>query len=144
MEPTPQRLSDADRDAAVAMLRDHFQAGRIDASEFDERMSAALNAKFAGDVEVLFNDLPAPRPDFAGTVVSPFTPAVWTAPPLPEKAQPNKALGIVRALLWPVAIMGGIFVGHWFWWIGGAIIVGIVLGQLMDRQDPPRFREIEK
>ena len=35
-EPVPQRLSDAERDVAASMLREHFEAGRLDQAEFDD------------------------------------------------------------------------------------------------------------
>ena len=59
MEP---RIGDADRDQAVAFLQEHMAQGRIDAGEFDDRMSRALKAKTASELAVLFEDLPEPRP----------------------------------------------------------------------------------
>ena len=38
------RVSDADREAVTARLRDHFAEGRLTHGELDERVSAALNA----------------------------------------------------------------------------------------------------
>ena len=38
------RASDADRDRATALLREHHAAGRLTAEEFNERMDAALGA----------------------------------------------------------------------------------------------------
>jgi len=52
------RVSDADRDAVVTELGRHFQDGRLDQSEFGERMSAALCAKTEGDLAELLADLP--------------------------------------------------------------------------------------
>lgn len=54
----PLRVGDAERDAAIAALSDHFAAGRLRADEFDERMSAALLARTAADLAKLFVDLP--------------------------------------------------------------------------------------
>ena len=65
-EPVPQRLSDADRDAAAELLRGHFEAGRLDEAEFAERMGAALSARFAADMVPLFRDLPEPHPSLPG------------------------------------------------------------------------------
>lgn len=62
MDPVPQRLSDADRDAAVDLLRVHLDAGRLDQVEFSERMNLALQARTSSDFSPLFFDLPAPRP----------------------------------------------------------------------------------
>ena len=60
--PVEPRIGDADRDQAVAFLQQHMAQGRIDASEFDDRMSRALKAKSASELAVLFDDLPEPRP----------------------------------------------------------------------------------
>ena len=53
------RASDADRDRATALLREHHAAGRLTAEEFDERMTAALDAKTLGELDELMADLPA-------------------------------------------------------------------------------------
>lgn len=66
--PTPgdpdraYRLSDAERSAAVAALADAFAEGRLDAEEFETRMSAASQARRSDELEPLFADLPGPLP----------------------------------------------------------------------------------
>src|ERR1700757_5257681 len=52
------RASDADRDRATALLREHHAAGRLTAEEFHERMDAALNATTLGEIDDLLADLP--------------------------------------------------------------------------------------
>jgi hypothetical protein len=52
------RASDADRDRATALLREHHAAGRLTAEEFHERMDAALGAKTLGEIDELLADLP--------------------------------------------------------------------------------------
>ena len=52
------RASDADRDRATALLREHHAAGRLTAEEFGERMEAALSAKTLGEIDELLADLP--------------------------------------------------------------------------------------
>ena len=56
------RASDADRDAVVADLGEHFQAGRLTAAELDERTGQALTARTYGELTELLADLPAVRP----------------------------------------------------------------------------------
>jgi uncharacterized protein DUF1707 len=56
------RVSDADRERVAALLRDHFAEGRLTQEELDERISAALRAKTAGDLRPLMTDLPEPVP----------------------------------------------------------------------------------
>jgi hypothetical protein len=53
------RASDADRDRAAALLREHHAAGRLTAEEFHDRMDKALDAKTVGEIEELMADLPA-------------------------------------------------------------------------------------
>ncbi|RIQ23163.1 DUF1707 SHOCT-like domain-containing protein [Jiangella rhizosphaerae] len=54
------RVGDAERDAAVAALGEHFAAGRLTKDEFDERSGRAWSARYAGDLDELFTDLPQP------------------------------------------------------------------------------------
>jgi Domain of unknown function (DUF1707) len=56
------RTSDADRDHAAALLRDHFAAGCLAAGELDERLAAALDARTFGDLRRVLADLPEPGP----------------------------------------------------------------------------------
>ncbi|MGA4507094.1 DUF1707 domain-containing protein [Propionibacteriaceae bacterium G1746] len=53
-----QRVGYDERDEAVRRLQDHMAAGRLDMSEFEDRMAKAMSAKVAGDLEPLFVDLP--------------------------------------------------------------------------------------
>ena len=53
-----QRLSDAERDAAVAQLLAAHSEGRLTATEYQERASAARSAITRGDLVPLFTDLP--------------------------------------------------------------------------------------
>ena len=64
------RASDADRDAVVSELSEHFQAGRLTAAELDERTGRALTARTWGELAELAADLPALRP-----ATPPATPA---------------------------------------------------------------------
>jgi hypothetical protein len=56
------RVSDADRERAAARLREHFAEGRLSSEELDERLSAALGAKTAGELRRVMADLPGPAP----------------------------------------------------------------------------------
>jgi Domain of unknown function (DUF1707) len=52
------RVSDADRDQAIAELSEHFQAGRLTQEEFEDRSGRALQARTGDDLTALFTDLP--------------------------------------------------------------------------------------
>src|SRR5580700_8690325 len=66
------RVSDRERDAVVQRVQTAFADGRLDDTEFDERMRAALTARTRGELDVLLTDLPAetatpgPTPATAG------------------------------------------------------------------------------
>jgi hypothetical protein len=53
------RVSDAEREAAAAELREHFASGRLNQEELDERLSGAFAARTRGDLNGLFTDLPS-------------------------------------------------------------------------------------
>ncbi len=55
-----QRVADADRDRAVAQLREHVVDGRLTLDEFSERVGRALAARTQGDLSAVMTDLPAP------------------------------------------------------------------------------------
>ena len=55
------RVSDADRDAVVDQLAGHFQQGRLDLTEFQDRMDRAVRARTRGDLASLLADLPQPE-----------------------------------------------------------------------------------
>ncbi len=56
------RLSDRDREGIAERLRDALAEGRLERSEFDERLGRVLRAKTYGEVQGLTRDLPAPAP----------------------------------------------------------------------------------
>jgi Domain of unknown function (DUF1707) len=53
------RASDADRDAVVSNLSEHFQAGRLTLEEFEDRTGRALAARTWGELKDLMRDLPS-------------------------------------------------------------------------------------
>jgi Domain of unknown function (DUF1707) len=57
--PPAIRASDRDRDAVLQRVQEAFAEGRLDDTEFDERMRAALAARTQGELDVLLTDLPA-------------------------------------------------------------------------------------
>ncbi|MHB1810203.1 MAG: DUF1707 SHOCT-like domain-containing protein [Solirubrobacteraceae bacterium] len=52
------RAGDADREATVERLRKHHAEGRIDVTEFQERLDRVYDSKTLGELRQLFNDLP--------------------------------------------------------------------------------------
>jgi Domain of unknown function (DUF1707) len=95
--PAAMRASDADRDAVLSDLSEHFQAGRLTAGEFEERTGQALAARTLGELRELLADLPATRPAAA-------TPSGTRSWPASERAAPRliaalAGIGIAAAVL---------------------------------------------
>jgi hypothetical protein len=130
-EPEGTRIGDAERDKAAEYLREHMAAGRLDATEFDERLGRALSAKFASELDDLFTDLPEPRPNTTPQApVEPFKAPPWQSEPASSDQQLaehrpgavpasnyNKAVALIAALAWPAAIVLCFATGWRFWWI---------------------------
>jgi len=56
--PGAERVSDADRDHAVTLLREHVVVGRLTLDEFSERVGVALRARTRDDIAGAMSDLP--------------------------------------------------------------------------------------
>lgn len=115
------RVSDAERDQAVADLSEHFQAGRLTHDEFDDRAGRALQARTGVDLSGLFTDLPSRRavvPPQAAfpTADTEFTPG--------DPPRPN-FLPLARVVLAcaVVAIIAGGLLGHG----GGHARIGLLV-----------------
>ena len=101
----PIRIGDAERDQAVAMLSEHFVAGRLTQEEFEERSDQATRARYADDLAPLFTDLPEPAASQPG-------PRTWSPGfrPGPQRFRPGPPPFL---LLLPV-LMVGLLVGTVF------------------------------
>ncbi len=127
------RVSDAERDQAIAELGEHFQAGRLTQEEFDDRSGRALQARTGRDLAALFTDLPRPAaPDpWAGPVNGP----VYGLLPQPG-GRGAGALPVVRFVLGfaIVAIIASNVLGHDhnhdLVWLVPVIVLGFVLLRL--------------
>ena len=53
------RVSDAERNEVADKLSRHFSDGRLDQTEFKERLDAAMSARTQGELAGLFDDLPS-------------------------------------------------------------------------------------
>lgn len=146
IQPSPgRRVGHAERDAAVDRLQAHFAAGRLDTTEFDERVQAALEAKVEDDLLVLFRDLPE---DPQQSVLPALAPAASAGTPTPaptkdegdadgdELFDPTEpvAAQVVRFCgyaLFPLAMVA--MIGLRLWWVFLlACFIGPALGSLAD------------
>jgi hypothetical protein len=141
-QPVEPRIGDADRDQAVAFLQEHMAKGRIDASEFDDRMSRALKAKTGSELSILFADLPEPRPPTASDAttyqappwqqaaqrsfeIPPWqrTPAAspeiahHVPPAAPQRSKADTVLAVLAAASWPAVILFCFATSWSYWWL---------------------------
>jgi uncharacterized protein DUF1707 len=133
------RVSDAERDQAIAELSDHFQAGRLTQDEFDDRSGRALQARTGTDLGGLFTDLPPRRPVIAPQGAFPEAESEFTpgGPPRPN------LMPVARVMLVFVVaaiIAGGLFGVHGhghghggIGWLVPVVILGLVFLRLRRR-----------
>ncbi|MEV6232149.1 DUF1707 domain-containing protein [Saccharopolyspora shandongensis] len=72
------RIGDPERENAMRLLGEHFSAGRLDVTEYDERCRLVAAARFRSELTPLFDDLPEPRPS---EPPRPVAPAIRAAAP---------------------------------------------------------------
>jgi hypothetical protein len=109
------RVSDADRDAAISELGEHFQAGRLDPAELEDRTGRALRARIGSDLDELLADLPR-RPQVPAR---PQPPARRRPALVPFSIPLLVAAGLTAAVL--TAAAGGGWHHQWafgwaLWW----------------------------
>lgn len=86
------RIGDAERDAAVSSLGEHFAAGRLTREEFDERLERAWAAKTTEEVDPLFVDLPPANDHRAAVRAGRGAPIGFTARPDRSVGRPRRGL----------------------------------------------------
>ncbi|WP_158864218.1 DUF1707 SHOCT-like domain-containing protein [Leifsonia sp. AG29] len=82
------RLSNDERERAVAALRAQADQGRLSPAELDARSASARSATTRGDLTPLFADLPV-RPDFDRHDAAPGSGTGAPYPPQPGYSQPG-------------------------------------------------------
>jgi hypothetical protein len=118
------RVSDADRNAVTERLAAHYSDGRLDKTEFDERVARAMAAKTRGDLDGLFDDLPDPEPAGAPGTGRPAGPAVPYRVHRHGPGRPVLMVALVIALAIALGhTLAAVFM-PWFW--VAAIVVAIV------------------
>jgi uncharacterized protein DUF1707 len=112
--PAEMRASDSDRNAIVSDLSEHFQAGRLTAGEFDERMGRALAARTWGELRDLLADLPATPLASQAPAARSFSAQPW---PLPGRFAPP-LLAVLAGIGITTAVLVNVTHGRWgFIWL---------------------------
>jgi len=134
------KVSDAERDQAVAELGEHFQAGRLTQEEFDDRSGRAFQARTGADLTGLFADLPPRRSMTPPQAPFPDPGFALGGPPRPNFLPLGRVIiGVVIG----VVLVGGLF-GHGYvnhthvgastGWVFPIVIVGLVCLRLLARR----------
>jgi hypothetical protein len=124
------RASDADRDRAAALLREHHAAGRLTAEEFHERMDRAFEARTLGEIDELLADLPAidlyqlpaaslrrAAPGARQSLVRRDAPGSANPAKLPPGTAAIAAWAAVTLALGAIWVVTAVLGGTWFpWW----------------------------
>ena len=87
------RISDAERDRSVALLRHHCTEGRLTLDEFSDRVGLIFEARTAADLQSVFADLPV-----VASATGPSTVVGSNSQALTRRS---------RAVHWTVAFMSG-------------------------------------
>ena len=120
------RVSDADRDRAIAELSEHYQAGRLTTEEFEDRTGRALQARTTADLADLFTDLPRRQAPMTGATA---TSAARPSPASPARAWPARVPVAPVAILAVVAVLA-LLSGHLFH-IAWVPVVAIIVVRLL-------------
>jgi len=123
------RMSDADRDRAVAELSEHFQTGRLTQEEFEDRAGQALQSRTGRELSELFTDLPQGQARMG-------MPPVAASPGGVRRAGRVPTARVVIACVIAAIIVGNVLgnVGHApggnFGWLVPVLILGFVFRRL--------------
>ncbi|MEU3848857.1 DUF1707 domain-containing protein [Streptomyces sp. NPDC029554] len=93
------RASDADREKVADILRDALAEGRLDMTEFEERLDATYRARTYGELAPITRDLPAPG--VTAPVVS------LSKEPAAGPGWSGRIVGGAGSSTWAVAVMSG-------------------------------------
>jgi Domain of unknown function (DUF1707) len=109
------RVGDADRQAVVAELQQHYVEGRLSSDELGERVSQALQARTFADFSPLLADLPAltPEPSALPTAAAPDETSWHSQLMTPPLGAILLIIGML-ALIW-VFMMPGMRFGFFPW-----------------------------
>ncbi|SMC86103.1 DUF1707 SHOCT-like domain-containing protein [Kibdelosporangium aridum] len=124
------RIGTSEREEAVRALAEHMTQGRLDVSEYDQRVALANAAKTRAELAEIFEDLPEPNPMRALTTPKPTAvPVPAQASPLIEKDKSSNAKAIIIGfVIFSVAAIVTVtaILGEW-WALIPAFLIVVVL-----------------
>lgn len=117
------RVSDAERDQAIAELSTHFQAGRLTQEEFEDRSGRALQAHTGDELRALFADLPQDAVSGSAAPGRPATPAPGRPHQMCRRTQVARVvIACVVAAIIAGNVLGNISHANFGWLVPIAIL----------------------
>jgi DUF1707 SHOCT-like domain len=128
MERGQMRAGDGDRERVAAQLKHALDEGRLDLSEYDERLQKVYAAKTYGDLDGLLDDLPGTVPPQHSQVQAYQAPAAPATAPEEQKHPlawlgPSFGVFLVCTFIWLITSPGGYF---WPVWTLIPFVLGLV------------------
>lgn len=121
------RIGTAERERALALLSEHYSAGRLTLAEFEERTEVVLEARYQRDLDPVFADLPRPPAPLAKAQPLEPAPVGPAAPTLaPVGRDPERWRTTVMALTPFVALILFFVTKQWLFFLA-VPIMGILL-----------------
>ncbi len=106
------RIGTDEREDTMAVLGEHFAAGRLFVHEYDQRMTATIEAQTRAQVRALFDDLPAPHPGFMRPPPPPAPPATIQPAVLPAgRSDKSRVAAGLLQIMFPFGT-GRFYTGH--------------------------------
>jgi hypothetical protein len=134
---SPMRAGDTDRERVADQLRSAHNEGRLDLTEYDERLQHAWAARTYGELETLTADLPQVRP--------PVDPAVNRAVRQPHWQHRHGRGGraavaawasasVINLLIWAVVSLAAMsWIYPWWVWVAGPWGAMLLAGWIGER-----------
>lgn len=126
------RIGDRERDESVALLAQHFSFGRLSPAEHESRHNAARSAVLRSEIELLFDDLPAPHPDLSAAEPPPLTPQQRAELDANRETRLSSAMTMTGGLTLLFGVPAGIVLGFTLgWWWSLLVVLGVVVVALV-------------
>ncbi len=106
------RVGSVERQRALDLLADHFEAGRLDSHEYEDRRGRAGDAVTRRELDAVFTDLPGVERREASAA-----PVPGHATSAPEKTDHGRRKALVMGLAPFVALAGFFLTGTWLWFL---------------------------
>lgn len=130
------RIGNAEREQSIALLNEHFEAGRLTPLEHEDRLARAKSATIRSEIETLFEDLPTPHPDMSAAQPPQLTEAELRASRETKASEAwTVTCGVTAMLGLPITLILGFTLGLWWLFapVGALVILAGVMSEVTMR-----------